>query len=226
MPQNSDTTITPAPAAVQDAEKAKVEFSPEQQSKIQEIIDGVVSRHKLEIEALKAATPVVAPVAPTAPDLSRELDLTKAELNALKSQQQESAVAEQLREAAGNLFLDTALATRLMRDCVKIGVDGKPVVVNSDGTTPRLNAAYEPMTLAELAQHVANERKFLARGVVKSGIGSTLSQGATPVNVDSKLSEYFGAKSNGGKANALALKSPSEYRRLRSLAIERGLLHV
>ena len=55
---------------------------------------------------------------PPAPDNTTALELaaSKAELAALKKDQQENGLNSALRSAAGDMFLDTDLATRLMRD--------------------------------------------------------------------------------------------------------------
>lgn len=217
-----NTPITPAPETAEEP----VEFSSAQQKKIELIVKEVSARAgadaraeaerlRKEVEALKAATPVT-------PDLSKDLELSRAELKALKAAQSESQLTEQLRQAAGDMFLDTSLAVRLMKDSVKIGADGKPIVVDEQGN-PALGSDFQPLSLAGLAERIADQKKFLARGVVKRGAGSTPGGGA-PANAGPRLADLFGPKSNGGLANALALRSPSEYTRLKNLAREKGLL--
>jgi hypothetical protein len=218
-----DTPNTAVPPIEAPAEE-KIEFSEAQQQKIESIIREVSGRVAADLRAenkrlqreLEAAKST-----PATPDLSRDLELTKAELIALRKEAAESKLTEQLHQAAGDTFL-SSLGVRLMRDSVKIGADGKPVVVDEAGN-PRLNAQFAPMTLAELAQAVADQHKYLARGTTRYGAGSTPSQGALPKQ-EPKLEDLFGRKSSGALANQLAMKSPTEYKRLKGLAQQKGLI--
>lgn len=210
----------PAPA------EEKVVFSEAQQKKLEEIVRKVSARAgseaRAEAERLKAELEAARKTAPVAaPDTSLELATTKAELTALKTAQTENALKDALRAAAGDLFIDSELGTRLMRDSVKIGADGKPVVLAADGT-PALNASFEPLSLQELAQRIANEKKFLARSTVRPGAGSVLTDNNFPSGP--RLETLFGRASSGAEANRLAMRDPGQYRRLRSQARERGLI--
>ena len=224
MADNTTPTI-PAPSAAEPTEHAeKVTFSDAQQSKLEAIVREVSGRvaHDLrqenaqlkrEVEAAKAATP--------AADTAVELATTRAELEALKRAQRETRVTETLRSAVGSEFLDRDLAVDILRSRVKVDADGKVAVVSADGAAA-LNKQFQPMSLKEAAEALGREKPFLVRGTVKGGVGSTPSQGAAPQTV--RLEDLFGRHSKGSMANQLAIKSPGEYRRLRALAAQRGLI--
>ena len=212
-----------APAA--EAVEAKIEFTAEQQAKIEEIIKNVSGRVASDLRAdnkrLQRELDAAKVQAPVTPDLARDLDLTRAEIAALKAEQAETRLTKQLEQAAGDTFI-SPLGVRVMRDYVKIGADGKPVVVDESGN-PRLNSQFAPMSLSELAQAIAEQHKYIARGRTLPGAGSVLAQGVVK-QTEPTLAQLFGPRSDGGLANALALKSPSEYRRLKTLAREKGLI--
>jgi len=221
------TVNTPeAPVTAQTDDTTKVTFDDRQQAKIESIIKEVTARtgadSRAEVERLRKELDTLrATQTPVTPDLSRDLDLTRAELNALKSAQAELQLTEQLRNAAGDTFIDSSLGVRLMKDCVKIGADGRPVVVDENGN-PAMDHEFKPLSLSGLAQRIADQRKYLARGTVRPGAGSTISQSAVSTGVP--LEKLFGKQSDGAAANRMALARPSEYRRLRQVAREKGLI--
>lgn len=224
MPEQETVVATETP--VEQAQQAqKVTFDDAQKARINQIVADASRRAgeeaRAEADRLKRELDAAKAIQTPVDNSALELATTKAELSALKRDQQESALLASLRSAAGDLFLDSELGTRLMRDSVRVGADGAPYVVGADGA-PALNSAFEKMSLRELAQQVANQRKYLARGEVKPGSGSTPSLG----NFSSapRLEDLFGPNSNGGLANKLALKSRSEYLRLRQLAHQKGLI--
>ena len=144
----------------------------------------------------------------------------ESERDSLRTAQQEAATREVLRAAVGNQFIDSSLAVRLLRDSVKV-VDGVVTVIDESGA-PRLNSAFEPMSPRELAQELAQEKKFLARGTVLSGVGSSLAQ--APANAVN-LSEYFGPKSTrAGELHRLSTYDRPRYLAMRRRAQEAGLV--
>ena len=221
MPDN-----TPTPIAEQ-APEAKVTFDERQQAKIEAIIADVTKRTasdlRTKVADLEKQLAAAKSATPAAPDLSKDLDLTRAELASLRAEQSQAKLDAQLRAAAGDLFLDSDLAVRVMKDSVRVGADGKVTVVDANGGVA-MNAQFSPMTLAELALKVADQKRYLARGRTLPGAGSTPFQGTPPSTTQMKLEDLFGRKSNGALANSLALKSPTEYRRLRALAVQKGLI--
>jgi len=218
--ENENVEVTPVVAS-----EEKVDFTEAQQAKIESIIREVSGRVasnlrdenkrlQRELEAAKSAT------TPVTPDVARDLDLTRAELQALRAEQAQSKLDSQLRSAAGDLFLDTDLAIRVMRDSIKVGSDGKVTVIDADGN-PALGSDFTPLSLAGLAQRVADQKKFLARGQVRPGAGSTPGGGTVRVSQDQQLRELF----NDPKSqHELANRNMGEYRRLRAEAVRRGIV--
>jgi len=224
MPEKITTTTAAEKAAEQTADTPVV-FDEKQQERVNQVIREASARAgaearaeadrlKKELEAIKASTNVT-------PDAAAELALTKAELASLKRAHEEASVKDALRAAVGSDFLDGELACDILRSQVKV-IDGKPVPVDAQGN-PRMNAAFEVMSLREAAQQLATAKPFLARGTVRPGTGSYQSQSTTTTS-GPKLEDLFGRSSNSGLANKLAMSRPSEYARLRSLARERGLI--
>jgi hypothetical protein len=221
-PAPSDTT--PAPVAEQDG---KITYTPEQQAHLNEVIKEAQGRAARELRAenarlkaeLDAAKRTPSPAADSTETLLR-LAQVERERDELRAAQHESTVNSALLSAAGNLFIDPALATRLMRDNVKV-IDGKVVPVDETGNV-RLNNSFEPMTLKDLAIELGTQRPYLARGEVRGGSGSTPSN--RPLDTGVSLERLFGRNSNGAEANKLAMHNPQKYRELRALARERGLI--
>jgi hypothetical protein len=222
----SNTAVTPNEAPAEE----KVIFSDAQQAKVEAIIKDyggrVASDLRAEVKELKRQLDAAKAQAPITPDLSKDLDLTRAELAALKSEHSQARLDAQLRTAAGDLFIDSDLAVRVMKDSVRVGADGKVTIVDADGNVA-MDSEFKPLSLAGLAQRVANEKMYLARGTVKYGAGSIPSQGALPKNQDAALSAMFGKNATRegiGEAHKLANINKAEYHRLRSIARQRGLV--
>lgn len=98
-------------------------------------------------------------------------------------------------------------------------------VVDNDGQ-PRLDAEFKPLTPDAFMAQFASENPFLVRGRTLAGIGSTsnsqstLSEGRRGLQCE----QVFGRGSNASVANQLALKNPTEYRRLRTEAVRKNLI--
>lgn len=214
----------PADGADEHAEE-KVVFSPEQQAKITEIVKAASARAgsearqeaerlRKELEQVKAKFPL------ESADTALALAEAKLELQTLKTERTESALKDTLRAAVGNQFVDSELATQILRSQLKIGSDGKAVAVDANGNA-RLNASFEPMTVAELCTELAQQKPFLARGQTRGGSGSTPALNNT--SNAPKLESLFGRTSSGAEANKLAMRDINTYRRLRALAHEKGI---
>lgn len=215
------------PETEPQAETPKVVFDDAQKARVNEIVAEATrragrearaeaARLKTELETLQRTQ---AP--PPAADLSLELATAKAELSSLRTAQEEATIKAALVSAvsAENPF-DPALCADLLRQNAKV-VDGRVVFLDADGNV-RLGADFNPLDAAAAARELAQARPYLIRGQVKGGVGSKLSE--APVNVV-RLEELFGPKSDGGKANALAMRDPRRYQELRRQAREKGLVH-
>jgi hypothetical protein len=216
-----DEQITPTPA-----EPAKVVFDDAQKARIQDIIresSATAGREaRLEVARLQAELATAKLQAPTADDTVLRLATANAELVSLRTEKQEAGIQDALRAATGgNLFLDAELAAQLLRGSVKL-ISGKPTPVDSDGN-PRLNAAFNQMTVTELAQELAASKPFLARGTTVSGTGSIPSQGIRS-HETTPIEAIFGRTSDGPTAHRLSINNPREYARLRTIARGKGLI--
>lgn len=211
------------PAAEQEE---KVTFDERQQAKITEIIKKASARAgaeaRAEAERLKQELQQVKAKLPAeTPDTALELATTRAELAALKSAQQESALKDSLRAAVGNGFVDADLAVQILRNQVKIGTDGKPVAIDADGNE-RLGDDFAPLSLQALAAELAQSKPFLARGSVRSGSGSTPAQSHASTL---KISEYFGkGATKGAELHRLARVDKARYHQMREQARREGLV--
>lgn len=207
-------------------EPVKVVFDEAQKARINEIVKeaskraGVEARAeserlRKELEGRKTNTP-------PAEETVLQLAETRAELASIKAAAAESQLkGELLQAASAENFIDASLAADLLARSVKI-VGGKPVVVDPSTGEQRLGANFEPMTLKEAMADLARQKSFLVHGRTRPGSGSTptiSNQSNSP-----KLEDLFGRKSNGAAANTLAMRDPGQYRRLKSLAREKGLI--
>ena len=121
-------------------------------------------------------------------------------------------------------FIDPEEVTELTLKFVKLDNEsGRFIVVDEYGNT-RLNAAYQPMSLTEFYADYGAKKPHLVRANSRGGAGGTESKAAS---LDGKitLEEIFGPKSIPAKANNLAMRDPAEYKRLRRIAKERGLVY-
>jgi hypothetical protein len=217
----------------QPGQPQKIAFSPDQQEKVNQLIRDAQGRAakelRVELDRTKAELEAARTLAPKtdsgAVELAAQVSELRAERDTLRRERADSILTADLLSVAGaEEFHDTDLATRLMRDHVRLAEDGKPVVVNADGT-PRLNANLDPMTLGELARAVATERPFLVRSSVRSGSGGVESR--SKVEPFGGLDKLFGpgaSKDAAAQLNRMALRDPQRYRSMRRQAVEKGLI--
>ena len=207
-------------AAEPEAPPAKVTFTDEQKVKISAIMKEVSARAGSEARSELARLKASLPVEPQSTDTALRLAETQAELTALKSEAHEAKLqAVLLKAVSTENFFDNQLASEILRASTRM-IDGKVTIVAADGT-PRLNSEFSPMTPAELARELGTSKPFLVRSNFKPGLGSIVSTNP-PATV--KLEEIFGASSNSGLANKIAMSDPSKYRRMRAQAVQAGLL--
>lgn len=121
-------------------------------------------------------------------------------------------------------FVNVEVVAKLTADNIRWNSDKSKFEVVGDDGQPRVNSAYEPMTIGEFYTEYAAKNPYLVRSDVRSGNGSR--EGRTDVTRDGKLElkQVFGKGSDSKLANDLAIKNPAEYARLRVLAKEAGLL--
>lgn len=99
------------------------------------------------------------------------------------------------------------------------------VVTDPNTGQERMNSGYEPMSLDEYFTEVAAKNPNLVRSTAKTGTGSTES---TRYDVSNSgkytLEQLFGPKSNAALVNRLSFDDPAEYKRMRNMAIDNGMV--
>lgn len=160
-----------------------------------------------------------------------ELERVRGELASARLEQQailDKAVAQSkdlliAQEAAKARFVDIDTMQRLVRGNLRHdAATGTFTVVNDDGT-PRLNAVGDPLPVSEFFEDYGNKKPWLVKGSVIPGTGSSGSGNSVPPP-QKPLSFYFGPSSNAAAINALSLRDPATYRRLRAEAVRAGLI--
>lgn len=150
---------------------------------------------------------------------SREVEAAKKEsVNIRKGQVIQNA-------ASKHNFVSLEAVAKLTQDNIEFDAEsGRFVVLNEYGKT-RLNAAMEPMTIDEFYTDFAAKNKYLVRGDFSGGTGSSESMRSTLTKTGQyEVTDIFGPKSNARLANDLALKDNAEYKRLRVIAVQAGLI--
>lgn len=193
------------------------------------------ARLTAELAAAKAAKPaVVEPAAAHTEEVERvkashqaALDAANAQLaergrEVLKAQAEAKAIRTEvaITTAASKVpFVDLSAVIKLTKDQVQLDPDtGRFTVLNEAGQ-PRLNASFEQMSLDEFYNDFAAKNKYLVRGSVLAGTGSSESSRSTlSANGRFEVTEIFGPKSDGAKASQLKRSDPAEYQRLKAVA--------
>ena len=162
--------------------KAKVEFSPEQQVKVQGVVDAAckrayakasqeIARLEAEIAALKAGDGK-GNVSEVVKTLTAELDKVKADSAKKSARELEDSI---FKEVAKFNVMDISEVTTLLRGNIRPDEDGTPIVVNADGS-PRLNlnaTPTRPMTISEMITDWLKTRPHHLRASGRQGSGSS-----------------------------------------------------
>lgn len=122
-------------------------------------------------------------------------------------------------------FVNGEVVAKLVAENIAIDPENpnKLIVVREDGS-PRLNAALENMSVDEFINDFAAKNKYLVRGDIVPGTGSSESNRHIAKGGKHEVKDIFGPKSNAKVANELAKADPAEYRRLKAVAREAGLI--
>lgn len=253
--QNPATTPQEGGAA---AAAQKVEFSAEQQAKVQELIDSAVGR---------VAGKIRSEYEPKVADLQRQLDDAKkpkqhgkegdgdANLDEYKrvieqakqeaerfrtmaqEREREIAAAREeslsirkevaIAEAASEIpFFNLGVVKTLTKDNIQWDAERGQFVVRGENGQIRLDSTLEkPLSLKAYFTEFASNNKYLVRADVKQGSGSSeSSRSSVASNGRYEVTDIFGPKSDSRKAAALMKDNPQEYKRLKGLAKEGGLI--
>ena len=234
-PKGPQGTPPAAAAAADDRNEPKPEkvtFDERQQERVNELIKRAQGRAAKELraenEALKQRLSALERAQPQMDDATRtlatRLATVEAERDALTRAQKDAQLDTMIRQAAGDAWVNSDLAIRIMRDHVRLGEDGKPVVVDDSGAE-WLNEEFSPMSLSDLSRTIGEKHPYLLRSQVKGGIGSAESARSTLTDVPrEKLAQLFGRNSDSRLANELARKDYRTYSRLKEAARKEGLI--
>jgi hypothetical protein len=199
-------------------ESAKpVTFTPEQQTKLDEIVKAAMgraaaeTRQKLSLaETELAATKAKLEVAARA----NAADATEAEKHAAQLQERDLKIKELEQSARRTARENTILAAARAENFVDPDLALRLVDIADDAT---------PEQITRAVHQFAASRDYLIRGTTKSGSGSGPDRGAPPAPVY-QVEQVFGPKSDARLANKLSLTNPSAYKALRLQAKQRGLV--
>jgi hypothetical protein len=225
---NSDKPLTPdivgktpivEPTVTPSSEPEKVEFSPAQQAKLEEIIKAATGR--------------------TASDLRKQLAKTEAELAAAKAERDraeaaarpDASVDEKLAleldtERRKNAELTQTLRNREREAAIRAAARNAHFIDENDALKlvdipDDADAETIRTTVDSFAQNPA--RFHLIRGTAKSGSGSGPSSGYTTTPTYT-VEQLFGKGSNSALANKIGIQRPDLYKSLKAEAKRKGLV--
>lgn len=136
-------------------EASKVSFLPEQQAKVQELIDEAYKKAYSKAMRTKGG--------------SEEFEKLKGEVERLKQDKKSATV---LRAVARHNVIDPEEVAELLKERVKIEEDGALSVMGEGGSV-RINKAGMPMSIEEYVSGWLNERPHHMRTGASLGAGST-----------------------------------------------------
>lgn len=149
-------------------------------------------------------------------DTEKTLDKTKNEkLEVQKRQFIKEAIAE-------HGFIDSDEVLALTDRYFKF--DGNTVEVVTEQGTPRLNTMYNPMSLKDFFVEYAAKKPHLVKSTHRSGTGASASGISSEMTGSFSPEKIFGKKSDAKSAQALKVKNPAEYARLKEIARSQGLI--
>lgn len=135
--------------------ESRVSFLPEQQAKVQELIDEAY--RKAYAKAQKSRGP------------SEEVERLKTEMERLKS---EKKMAHLLRNISRHGVVDAEEVAELMKDRVRMDEDGSFSVLGESGAL-KVNSSGNPMSVDEYVGHWLGERPHHLRASASHGAGSS-----------------------------------------------------
>lgn len=147
-------------------EEAKVSFLPEQQARVQELIDEAY--RKAYTKAQRASS-------------GADVDKLKAEVERLR---EDRKAASLLRAISRHSVVDAEEVTELLKHRVRAEEDGTLKVVGQSGAL-RVNNSGQPMSIEEFVDSWLSERPHHLRGAASSGAGSLGARfSSTPARYD------------------------------------------
>lgn len=135
------------------AEQSKVSFMPEQQERVQELIDEAYRKAYSKAQRSRG---------------TEEMERLKAENGKLKEDKKMAAI---LRSVSRHSVVDAEDVAELMRERVRVDEDGQLSVIGESGAV-RVNSSGHPMGVDEYIGHWLSERPHHLRTAPSSGGGS------------------------------------------------------
>jgi hypothetical protein len=227
---SEQTPVTPEPTP-----PAKVTFTAEQQSKIDELIRAAMGRSARDIreQAAKLQEEKDAAIA-AAEVLKSELAALRGDKSGLekesKTAKQELAKVKKqalLAEAASKHgFVDAKQVTKLVDDQIVFDPASNQFhVINEDGSVRTGLDGSTPLSLDTYFSEFAAQNSHLVRGTVRAGVGSgENARPYAPTTQIDTLKAIFGKGSSSQKANQIAMADPLRYKQLRREARAAGLI--
>ncbi|MDO8426214.1 MAG: hypothetical protein Q7T24_01715 [Deltaproteobacteria bacterium] len=137
-----------------EAEPSKVFFMPEQQAKVQELIDEAYRKAYAKAQKTRSS--------------SEEVERLKSEMERLKS---DKKMAHLLRSISKHSVVDAEEVADLVKDRVKMDEDGGFSVTGESGAL-KVNSSGNPMSIEEYIGHWLSERPHHLRASGSHGAGS------------------------------------------------------
>ncbi len=125
-------------------------------------------------------------------------------------------------DATGVEFVSREAATTLSEKNVVWDEDRKRFVIHDVNGNLKFNTSLEPLDLNEFYRTFANDNPWLVKAQVRGGAGSK--ESSTAGSGKYNLEDIFGPKSKPALAQKLASENILEYRRMKVLAKEQGLV--
>ncbi len=220
-PEN--TTAEPAVAPVKSAAdgkpaaaEKKVEFSPEQQEKIDQIVKEAMGR------AGRAATAEAIAQRARADALAKDL-LLQSKANAPDAEESDKLRA-QLATKDRELEEVRAATAKQARDTAALRAAERQGFVSAEQALRLIDVPQDAdkATVEAAIKALAEANPHLIKGTTRSGSGSGVAD--RPAQVDFKLEQLFGPRSDARAANQLAIRDNARYKKLRAEAVRKGLL--
>lgn len=154
-------------------------------------------------------------------EAQRERDDSTALRQELKEVRRQEAIRTAM-DSLGVEFVSPKAAVKLSEESIVWDEDRKRYVVHDDKGQLRYNKALEPLDLSEFYHTFVSDNPYLIKAQLRSGAGSKESSAGGSNKY--KLEDLFGSKSKGQLAQKLAAENITEYRRMRAVAKEQGLI--
>jgi hypothetical protein len=153
---------------------------------------------------------------------SSELEKIRGELAAAKIER--DAIAAAAAQSRKEAFISSQVSAQdFVCDAETLKRLTQDDIVYNDETKTWVTAADPEVSAADYYKNYATARPWLQKGRTITGTGLGGSTGSQPPT-QLPLEHYFGPKSNAAAINALSLRDPDKYKRLRAEAVKKGLI--